>query len=376
MNTAPPKILIVTPRFAPLLGGQELQAFEMAEGFKGRGYFVEVLTELDFESSRYVKGTSHEIFRLKYKSNSRASRILLFIKYLKFFHNHAEGFCLVVARTFCVGSLALSFYSLLHRKKGKFLLLTDSLTEVQSLLDSKFKNLFKCFFSGFQYINAISIGVESQLNSLGIRNEKITRIPNILNHQMRNKVGNLIANPRNFLFVGNVVSEKGIFDLLEAFKFIDDEFTDAKLTIAGTGCEIEEVEKYVKLNDLGDKVNFTGQVPNSEMHLIYKNYDCLIFPSLTEGFGLVPYEAAASGMHVICSDVADLKLRLSGRATFFESGDVWGLTNCINKVCSISQDLPFDNSIWMNELSGVRVLDRVLDLFALPLSIEAKNNRC
>jgi len=36
--------------------------------------------------------------------------------------------------------------------------------------------------------------------------------------------------------------------------------------------------------------------------MLYASADCLLFPSLMEGFGFPPLEAMASGLPVVCSD--------------------------------------------------------------------------
>ncbi len=75
----------------------------------------------------------------------------------------------------------------------------------------------------------------------------------------------------------------------------------------GGGPEQAELERRVAEFDLRDQVNFTGQIPNLQMPVFFRNLDVLIVPSLTrpnwkEQFGRVLIEAMACGTVPIGSD--------------------------------------------------------------------------
>jgi len=61
-----------------------------------------------------------------------------------------------------------------------------------------------------------------------------------------------------------------------------------------------------KLGSIPEDVVFTGYLDDSVLPLLYSNADCLIYPSLYEGFGLPPLEAMSCGCPVITSNRASL----------------------------------------------------------------------
>jgi len=71
-----------------------------------------------------------------------------------------------------------------------------------------------------------------------------------------------------------------------------------------------------------NSVIFTGYVPDSELHVLYKNALCLIFPSLYEGFGYPAIEAMSLGCPVTMSDTSSLsEIGKENSALFFDPLD-------------------------------------------------------
>ena len=62
----------------------------------------------------------------------------------------------------------------------------------------------------------------------------------------------------------------------------------------------------------------TGPVPQSDLPALYAGATCFVFPSLHEGFGLVPLEAVACGTPVVASRVGALDELLGQVALFVE----------------------------------------------------------
>jgi glycosyltransferase involved in cell wall biosynthesis len=56
--------------------------------------------------------------------------------------------------------------------------------------------------------------------------------------------------------------------------------------------------------DLGDRVHVTGYVPAGDLPLLYGAASLLVYPSLHEGFGLVPLEAMACGTPVVAANTS------------------------------------------------------------------------
>ncbi len=72
---------------------------------------------------------------------------------------------------------------------------------------------------------------------------------------------------------------------------------------------------------LKGRVHFTGFVDNEDLPSLYANSELFVFPSIYEGFGLPPVEAAYSGARVLCSDIPCLKEICGDGVKYFKSGD-------------------------------------------------------
>ena len=110
--------------------------------------------------------------------------------------------------------------------------------------------------------------------------------------------------PRFFLFVGRVVPEKGVFDLLEAYGKLTPELrTLVSLVLVGEGSAREEVTRRA-LQVAPGQVRCTGFVHRDQLAGYYALSDVFVFPSHSDPWGLVVNEAMACGLPVIASDAA------------------------------------------------------------------------
>lgn len=113
-----------------------------------------------------------------------------------------------------------------------------------------------------------------------------------------------------YLFIGRLIKIKNIELLIRVFNKLN-----KPLTIVGTGPE----EEYLK-NIANSNVSFKGFINREMIKNIYRNYDCLILPSLKETWGLVVEEAIASGLPVLASKMVgsseDLILKYKRGLTF------------------------------------------------------------
>lgn len=111
---------------------------------------------------------------------------------------------------------------------------------------------------------------------------------------------------KTVLFVGRLVSIKGVEYLIEAMKGID-----ARLVIVGEGPLKEELE--AKAKEAAIDCVFMGGKSHEELKTIYASADVFAAPSITmpngaqEGLGLVALEAMSSGVPVIGSRSGGIK---------------------------------------------------------------------
>ena len=84
-------------------------------------------------------------------------------------------------------------------------------------------------------------------------------------------------------------------------------------------------DEMVNGSGLRDSIIELGPIPHREMPQIYSSVDCLLFPSLYEGFGWPPLEAMACGTPVVTSNIASLPEVVGNAAFVRDPLDVDGL---------------------------------------------------
>ncbi|HEY3108582.1 MAG TPA: glycosyltransferase family 4 protein [Chloroflexota bacterium] len=107
-------------------------------------------------------------------------------------------------------------------------------------------------------------------------------------------------------YVGRVVHEKGVHLLVEAMPAILAARPDAKLVVAGTGGSLGTARARAAELALGDKVLFTGFIPDEDRDQLFRVADVACFPSLYEPFGIVALEAMAARVPVVAANVGGL----------------------------------------------------------------------
>src|SRR6266550_3066328 len=109
---------------------------------------------------------------------------------------------------------------------------------------------------------------------------------------------------RFILFVGRLVPEKGVFDLLQAYaKLESDVRSEVGLVFAGNGSSGVELAQQAKRINPG-VVCFPGFAQREDLAGLYALAECLVLPTHSDPWGLVVNEAMACGLPIIVSSVA------------------------------------------------------------------------
>ena len=148
----------------------------------------------------------------------------------------------------------------------------------------------------------------------GLPYDKINVIPNGVNLQLFSNVNvdydfrrqYAMDNEKIILYVGRLVYEKGIQNLIAAMPKILDRYHDSKLIICGRGGMIDDLREQVKYLGIDNKVYFAGYCDSKKMQKMYKCADVAVLPSTYEPFGIVAIESMLSGTPTIVSDVGGL----------------------------------------------------------------------
>ncbi|MUI52479.1 glycosyltransferase family 4 protein [Aliivibrio fischeri] len=119
-------------------------------------------------------------------------------------------------------------------------------------------------------------------------------------------VSRAVQKEFTFGYVGRLEENKGVFDLLEAFRVIQKSNPNSTLLFVGSGsCEAQLREIVSSMSG----VTISQGVDQRELVSVYQSIKFLVFPSkrTSESLGLIPIEAMMCGTPVLSSTVGATK---------------------------------------------------------------------
>ena len=108
-----------------------------------------------------------------------------------------------------------------------------------------------------------------------------------------------------FVFVGRIVSDKGINELVEAFVKLHDKHKNTRLVLVGNyEHNLDPVsDKTRQLIETNDGIEARGAKYGDDLLQMYVDADCFVMPSYREGFPNTVLEAGAMGLPSIVTDI-------------------------------------------------------------------------
>jgi glycosyltransferase involved in cell wall biosynthesis len=108
-----------------------------------------------------------------------------------------------------------------------------------------------------------------------------------------------------FLFVGRIVRDKGINELVTAFRRLSLDYPQVRLFIVGAFEDsldpVDDSTKDAIYND--GRIQYVGRQTGDDLLAHYAASDCFVFPSYREGFPNTVLEAGAMGLPCIVTDI-------------------------------------------------------------------------
>tara|TARA_Y100000589_G_C27196845_1_gene647243 strand:+ start:1859 stop:2989 length:1131 start_codon:yes stop_codon:yes gene_type:complete len=131
------------------------------------------------------------------------------------------------------------------------------------------------------------------------------------------------------VFAGRLTKDKGIFDLIEAFKIIKSKGYSAKLLLIGP--DEENIINKIALTEnlLNSEIIYIGPKNNIEYWL--NGCDILCLPSYREGFGSILIEASALKLPIVASKIYGIEDAVLDKVTglLFKAGSIKDLVESI-----------------------------------------------
>lgn len=159
------------------------------------------------------------------------------------------------------------------------------------------------------------------------------------------KYSRLVVGDITLLYVGRVVFEKGLRELLSAMSIVLTRGQQVRLIIVGSGKDLSALKELVRELGLDSKVNFVGHIKNSsaDLYEFYRMADVFVLPSYSEGTPLSILEAFGCGTLVVANNVGGISDMLDdGRGILLNSIRPDDLAMSLESVCKGLIDNPLD----------------------------------
>ena len=196
---------------------------------------------------------------------------------------------------------------------------------------------------GIRFANAIIVVGRSLTSKLKLEypncSEKIQFIPNgtlvgfsddVTEQDLPSDLG--LVSKNYILAVARLVPEKGIHDLIEAFKQSE---TSLKLVIVGDADHGDEYSEGIK-SSANQNIIIAGRRAGAALSSLYKYCGLFVLPSYHEGHPIVALEAISAGSKVLLSDILPNKDIDLQNDCYFPVGDTTSLANKIRSFPSLN----------------------------------------
>ena len=108
-----------------------------------------------------------------------------------------------------------------------------------------------------------------------------------------------------FLFVGRIVRDKGMNELMRAFQRLSEQYPEVRLVLVGRyeDCLDPVSEETKRIIEENPNIEAVGPKMGDDLVRCYAEADCFVFPSYREGFPNTVLEAGAMGLPCIVTDI-------------------------------------------------------------------------
>ncbi len=161
------------------------------------------------------------------------------------------------------------------------------------------KKIIALFFRMSDVVIALSSIRKTEYSRI-VNESKILVIPNFVTINKKIKTS---SNFVRLIFLGKLIDDKGLTDLIRAVKIISK--VNFCLYIAGEG-DIEKYMKFVTELNLNNKINFLGWISGERKKMFFENADIFVLPSYFEDLPMSILEAMSYKLPIISTTVAGI----------------------------------------------------------------------
>ncbi len=341
-------ILFVLENYLPHIGGVEIVFKNLGEGLAKQGHDVSIVTHRmkgtkKFEIIEGVKVHRIDCFHSRYWFTFLSiPKVMSLAKKADIIHttsfNGAPPAWLVskLTRKPCI----ITVHEVWINKWSK-------LTEMNKISALKHEFLERLIYMlNYNKYVAVSESTKKQLLDIRVKKKKVSVIYNGIDYAHWNpkkyngeKIRKRLGMQNNFiyLFSGRPGTSKGLEYLLKAVPLISKIIQNSKLlAIVSKDKAYEKRYKYIlkliKELKIEDKVILHDPVKYKEIPEYIKAADCVVIPSLAEGFGFAAAEACTMNKPVVVSNTTSLPEVISGKYVLIKPKSPEGIAKGVEMV--------------------------------------------
>ncbi|MGI8889201.1 MAG: glycosyltransferase family 4 protein [Chthoniobacterales bacterium] len=176
----------------------------------------------------------------------------------------------------------------------------------------------------------------------------------------------------DLIFLGRLVTEKGIDLLLEALAQLKAQDLSPSLTIVGGGPELPRIESLSMALGLSEQVTFTGPKRGAELVELLRRHTIQVIPSrYEEPFGVVALEGIASGCVIVGSEGGGLPEAIGPCGLTFPNGDATALSQTLRSLLAAPEEqvrLRTPATDHLAKFHPTKIAQDYLNLFAAELT--------
>jgi glycosyltransferase involved in cell wall biosynthesis len=140
-----------------------------------------------------------------------------------------------------------------------------------------------------------------------VEETKLVAVPNGIDYEQFDNGANKIAHrDKRLLYLSSIRERKGFFRVIQALPLVLRRHGDVSLTVAGEWQHENERERamnLIKFYNIGDRINFVGEVSGKVKIDLYTGHNIFVFPPIEpEGMPWVILEAMSARLPVISTN--------------------------------------------------------------------------
>ncbi len=349
---------MIVPKYPyPIVGGLERQAHELSKVLHEKGVNVQVLSSrFNYDDAGFEIVESIPVFRIP------LSKIKLFrflqspINLLWALFKHRKTYDVIHLHQF-------GWFGLFGIISAK-LLNKPTLTKLPNVGERGIPGLQHSFLGRFMLsilflsdsIVAMSRESVSELNAINFPLSRVLQTPNGIRYGLKTTQTefNVDSTKVRVVFVGRLMFQKGIEDLLHAWQILNKKCTNAELEIWGEGPLLNDMKSLSTKLKLTNSIKFCGHLDNVRDRL--NGMDIFVLPSYVEGNSNAILEAMAAGLPIVATRVGGTAMQVGklGANFLFNPNDKF-------KLARLLESLINDSSL--RNYLGDKMRDRVKDNF-------------